>query len=141
MKPTGVFLFVDDDKDEHELLSIAVKQLGYTNHIVLCENGKEALEFMKSTNEDIFMILSDLNMPVMNGLEFKQNIESDPVLKAKAIPFMFHSNTGNYKEILKAYTLNIQGYFAKAMSIEGTIASLKKIVDFWTDCVHPKNLK
>jgi CheY-like chemotaxis protein len=140
MKPTGVFLFVDDDPDEHELLEIAVKRSGYTNHCVYCHNGREALDFLRNTNEEIFMILSDLNMPVMNGIELKTAIENDKILKSKAIPFIFHSNTGNEEEIKTAYTLNIQGYFAKAMLLEQTIKSLVKIVDFWTDCIHPKNL-
>jgi CheY-like chemotaxis protein len=141
MKPKGIFLFVDDDRDEHELLQIAVNKLGYTNEIVSCYNGKEALDFLNSTDKDVFMILCDINMPLMNGIELKQFIENEYHLKARAIPFMFHSNTGNENEIKFAYSLNIQGYFAKAMTVEGTIESLRKIVDFWTDCIHPKNLK
>ena len=140
MKPKGIFLFVDDDQDEHELLSIAVKKLGYSNEIVSCHNGKEALDFLRSTKKDLFIILCDLNMPLINGIELKQFIENDPDLKAKAIPFVFHSSTSSSAEIKFAYSLNIQGFFTKSMSIDGTIASLKKIVDFWTDCVHPKNL-
>ncbi|MDF2437333.1 MAG: histidine kinase [Bacteroidota bacterium] len=140
MKPTGVFLFVDDDPDEHELLQIAVKRSGYTNHCVFCSNGQEALDFLRTTNEEVFVVLSDLNMPVMDGLELKRAIENDNILKSKAIPFIFHSSTGNPEEIKTAYSLNIQGYFAKSMKLEGTIKSLNKIVDFWTDCIHPKDL-
>ncbi|MCW3105371.1 MAG: histidine kinase [Bacteroidetes bacterium] len=141
MKPSGIFLVVDDDPDEHELFTIAMAQLGLANKIVIRNNGKEALDYLKSTDTETFVILSDMDMPVMGGLEFKESIENDPELKGKAIPFIFHSNAGQREDIIKAYTLNIQGYFAKAMTLDGTIASLEKIIAFWTDCIHPKNLK
>jgi len=140
MKPTGIFLLVDDDPDEHELFRIAMDQLGLSNKIVIKSNGKEALEYLKSTDAEIFAILCDMDMPLMGGLKFKESIENDPDLKVKAIPFIFHSNDSKAEDIIKAYTLNIQGYFAKSMTLEGTKASLEKIIAFWTDCIHPKNL-
>lgn len=140
MKPTGVFLFVDDDTAEQTLLKIAVETLEYTNKIVFCFNGLEALEYLKKTTEKTFLILSDLNMPRMNGIELKQEIENIPKLKLKAIPFIFHTSSCRLSEIKAAYSLNAQGYFQKAQSIDGTIYSLEKIISYWTNCIHPKDL-
>jgi CheY-like chemotaxis protein len=139
-KPTGIFLFVDDDRDEHFLLKLAMKDLGLDNQLISCYNGTEALAYLKETKDEIFLILTDVNMPKMDGLELKRMVELIPELKAKAIPFFFHSNSASPAEVRSAYTLNIQGYLRKAIDMDGTINSLRRIIDLWTDCVHPKDL-
>ncbi|MBA3665838.1 MAG: response regulator [Bacteroidetes bacterium] len=139
-KPHGVFLFIDDDKDEHDLLEIAMKKTGLTNPIVNCFNGQEALNYLTTTKDSVFIVLCDLNMPQMDGLELKRRIEMLPELKTKAIPFVFHSNTSSTAEIKTAYSLNIQGFIPKSVSIEGTVSSLQRIVAMWTDVIHPKDL-
>lgn len=139
-KPKGVFVFIDDDKEEHFLLKMAMKNIGLGNQIVSCMNGQEAYNYLKETNDEIFIILSDMNMPIMDGLELKRLIEITPELKIKAIPFVFHSNSSSNAEIKAAYACNIQGYLRKAPSVEGTVKSLQRIIALWTDCVHPKDL-
>ncbi|MCW3075963.1 MAG: histidine kinase [Bacteroidetes bacterium] len=139
-KPKGVFVFVDDDTDELMFLKEAVKALGLTNQVVCCINGLEALNYLKETEDEIFMIVSDLNMPKMDGLELKRMIEITPELKIKAIPFVFHSSTSRDSEIKSAYALNIQGFFNKAPTVEGTAKNLFKLFSVWTECVHPKDL-
>ena len=57
-------------------------------------DGVEALSYLRETNDEIFIILCDLNMPKMDGLELKGMIELTAELKIKAIPFIFHTNTG-----------------------------------------------
>jgi len=58
--------------------------------------GEEALLYLKDTTDDIFLILSDLNMPRMDGLKLKRMIDLPPDIKIKAIPFFFHSNTSGF---------------------------------------------
>jgi CheY-like chemotaxis protein len=140
-KPIGTFLFVDDELQEHNLLKIAVLALGLDNKIVNCLTAQEAIDYMKETKDEIFAIFADLNMPKVDGLEFKRIVEITPDLKKRSIPFFFHSNTGSPAEIRTAYTLNIQGYLKKADSLQGTIASLKKVIELWTEVVHPNELE
>lgn len=140
-KPKGVFVFIDDDKEEHFLLKMAMKDIGLDNQIVSCMNGQEAYNYLKETKDEIFIILSDMNMPVMDGLELKRLVEITPELKIKAIPFIFHSNTSSTAEIKAAYATNIQAYIRKSPDLEGTIKSLQRIIAMWTDCVHPKDLE
>lgn len=140
-KPSGVFVFIDDDKDEHYLLKIAMKTIGLPNQVVSCMDGSEAYNYLKETKDEIFIILSDLNMPKMDGLELKRLIDMTPELKLKAIPFIFHSSTSSNEEIKTAYSLNIQAFVTKASSIDGTIKSLQHIIALWSDCVHPKDLE
>jgi CheY-like chemotaxis protein len=140
-QPKGLFVFVDDDPDEHELLKLAVERLGLSNEVKSFLDGEAALSFLKECREDIFMILSDLNMPMMDGLTLKRLIDLIPELKVKAIPFFFHSNTSSLAEMRSAYGNNIQGFLRKADSIDETVDSLTAIINLWTKCIHPKDIR
>ena len=138
--PIGNILFVDDETYEHDILKSALKTLKYKNKVVSAFNGLEALEYLKSTTEKTFFILCDINMPTMNGLDFKREIEGMPELKSKSIPFLYHSNSSSPANLKLAYTLNIQGCFQKADSLEGTISTIKLITSFFENCIHPYDL-
>lgn len=135
-----MFVFIDDDKGEHELLTLTVKAMGLNNKIVSCFDGLEALEYLKSTHDRIFMILCDMNMPRMDGLALKRIMDITPEIKLKAIPFFYHTSSASETEISAAYSLNVQGYFQKASSIVGTELSLTCIFNLWTNCIHPKSI-
>jgi CheY-like chemotaxis protein len=75
--PTGLILFIDDDKDEHHLFEESMKQVDSANKIKTFFNGQDALDFITSTREEIFFIISDVNMPKMDGMELKRRIESN----------------------------------------------------------------
>jgi len=138
-KPKGVFVFIDDDKDEHELLKIAMESLELNNQIKNFMDGEEGFRYLKKTKDSIFLILCDINMPKMDGLELKRMIDLTPEIKIKAIPFFFHSNSASPTEVRSAYTLGIQGYLKKADTLNGTIKSLENIIALWTTVVHPKD--
>jgi CheY-like chemotaxis protein len=137
--PKGSFVFIDDSKEERILLKEAMKELGVKNKNHFFKDGQEAFRFLKETKEDIFMILSDLNMPVMDGLQLKRLIELTPEVKLKAIPFVFHTQVESAAEVRAAYACNIQGYIRKASNLEGTVNSLRRIISMWTECIHPKD--
>ncbi|MDQ3108626.1 MAG: response regulator [Bacteroidota bacterium] len=139
-QPTGIFLFIDDNKDEQELFKSAIKALGLRNQLVCCFSGLEALNFLKQTKNDIFMIFCEVHMPKMDGFEFKRIIEKTIELKMKSIPFFFHSGKCTETEIKIAYTLDIQGFLKKANDLEGTIRSLYHVISLWTDVVHPNDV-
>jgi CheY-like chemotaxis protein len=140
-KPQGAFIFVDDDRDEHMLFKLALRDLDLNNKVHSCYDGHEALVFLRENNEEIFAIISDLNMPKMDGLELKRMIDLIPELKVKCIPFFFHSNSATTEEVSKAYSMNIQGYLRKAIKTEETVACLCCLINLWTKCIHPKDLK
>jgi CheY-like chemotaxis protein len=139
-KPEGVFVFIDDDPHELNLLKHAMKELQLDNQVVCCENGEEAFSYLKNTKDSIFIILSDMNMPRMDGLQLKRLIDITPELILKAIPFIFHSNTSSVAEIKAAYATGIQAFMRKANSLDETIDTLRRIIAVWTDVVHPKDL-
>jgi CheY-like chemotaxis protein len=141
IKPKGVLVFVDEDKYMHRLLKHCLKELKMDNQIVSCYNGEEALNYLKDTEDKIFMIFSEVTMPRIDGLELKRMIEMTPELKTKSIPFFYHTSVDLEAVIKVAYSLGIQGYFKKSPDSDKVMETLLRIFNFWTYCIHPKNLK
>lgn len=92
------------------------------------------------TEEQPFLILCDVNMPIMNGLELRDRIEQDPYLKDKAITFVFLNTSDNDALVLKAYKGTIQGFYKKENVFADLKASLQLIVGYWRSCLHPNKL-
>ena len=137
MSKNGPIILVDDDTDDQEILQELLKDLGVQNKIIICKNGQEAENFLRTTDDKPFIILCDINMPIMTGLELRAVIEADPFLREKSIPFIFLSTTGSQVAVRKAYDLTVQGFFQKQDSLEELRANLKRIVDYWRTCLHP----
>ena len=116
MAKEGPIIIVEDDADDHELLKEAFIKLEVDNELRFLNNGQEALDYLTSTKEQPFMILSDINMPVMDGLTLAETINSNDYLKSKSIPFIIFTTTENPLIVNRAYKLSVQGYFKKQNS-------------------------
>lgn len=84
----GPIIIIEDDKDDQEVYVEAIKAIGIPNEIYFFNDGREALDYLLNTEEQPFIILSDINMPGMTGLELKKVIQDDPYLCTKGIPFV-----------------------------------------------------
>jgi CheY-like chemotaxis protein len=107
------------------------------NKVLSAYDGDEGYKLILKNKDEIFLIISDMNMPRVNGLELKRLIEDTPELKLRAIPFIFHTSVAESLVVKEAYALNIQGYMAKQMDIKKTISLLEKFVGFWSETMHP----
>jgi len=133
----GPILLVEDDQDDQEFITDALQLLGVKNQVQIFDNGERALNFLLTSQEQPFLIISDVNLPVMNGLQLKAEIERNKYLKNKAIPFVFLSTSGDPKAVYEAFELCVQGFFVKENSYEGIQQQLKQIIDYWKSCKHP----
>jgi CheY-like chemotaxis protein len=121
------FLIVDDDKVSVMAMQRAMKKLKIVNETNVCVDGQHALEFLQANAEDIaglppYIVMLDLNMPRMGGLEFLDAIRADPKL-AQAVVFVFTtSDTPN--DVRSAYSRNIAGYIVKENPSETFAAAL-----------------
>ncbi|MDN3687413.1 response regulator [Cyclobacterium jeungdonense] len=136
-KITGKILLVDDQPYEELLLKEALASIDRFTDVEYIADPKEALIHLKENRDEIFLIISDINMPGMNGLEFKREIEKDRYLREKSIPFVFFSSDASNKTVKKAYSHSVQGYFKKAETIEAQGELLKIIFKYWASCLHP----
>ncbi len=137
----GSIILVDDDTDDQELLVNVFESLGITNEVQIFENGHEALLYLKQTPSQPFIIICDVNMPIMNGLELRRQINSNEFLRRRSIPFIFLSTSAEPHAINEAYEMDVQGFFVKERCYEGIQQQIKQIVDYWKECKHPNSDK
>lgn len=130
-------LIVEDDKDDCELLTTALLAIGIKNEFLCFQNPTDALAYLKTTENDTFLIISDVNMPMMNGFDFKKKINEDSRLNKKRIPFVFLSTAVSTYLVNEAYTLSIQGYFQKPNDLKSMNNVARSIIDYWNNCKHP----
>lgn len=136
-KLAGKIVLVDDERIEKELLVMALENLGIHVELNYFHDAFEALEYLRSTNDTIFIIISDMNMPKMNGLDFKKAIDSDPNLRVKAVPFVFSSTAATSHQLEEAYDYRLQGYFLKPHDINAIAKQLELIINYWVLSVRP----
>ncbi len=136
----GILILIDDEPYENELLKVALNKLDVDIEIKYFINGYDALDYLKYTKDHIFLIISDMNMPKMDGLELKKAIDRDIRLKKKAVPFIFQSSVIQNARVEEAYDLGVQGYFEKPPNVETMAKQIDRILGYWAICRHPNNV-
>ncbi len=135
----GPIILIEDDKDDQELMQDILHQVHISNELICFTNGREALQYLKTTSDQPFLILSDVNMPLMNGLELGALINEDEELKNKSIPFIFLTTTASTSAVKQAYNMSVQGFFEKGANIKEIGKMIRLIYDYWQLCRHPNN--
>ncbi len=136
----GPIILIDDDEEDKELFKEVLKALEVTHELLWCENGSEAWDLLSSLETPPFLILSDINMPKINGMELLKKIHENEEMRKKSIPFVFFSTTAKKKEVEAAYLMTVQGFFIKESNFEALKKSVRILVDYWTACIHPTSL-
>jgi DNA-binding NarL/FixJ family response regulator len=80
-----------------------------------------------------------VNMPEVNGLQFKKQIQEDDYLREKGIPFVFISTNASASAVRLAHQLGVQGYFQKPDSFDAIKRMLRTLFDYWEMCKHINN--
>jgi response regulator RpfG family c-di-GMP phosphodiesterase len=138
MIKTSPIILVEDDKDDYELFKNVLIDLNFRHKLIWFENSIEAFDYLITTEEQPFLIFSDINMHLQNGIEFKTKIDADKRLRRKSIPFIFYSTTIDREFVNRAYTeMMIQGFFQKAGDYNEMKHIIKVIIDYWECCQHP----
>lgn len=140
MSIPGPMIFVDDDEDDHDLLKVICKRLGVCEEIKFFHNGYDMLYYLRTTRDSPFIIMCDINMPHINGLELKKIINEDEVLRGKSIPFIFFSTAATGSQVLEAYQLMAQGFFLKGQNFDEIENTLRVVMDYWLKCKYPNSI-
>ena len=131
MPKSGPIIIVEDDHDDQDLLREVFQELKIPNLLRFFTSWMEALNYLLTTMENPFLIISDINLPTMNGFDFKISINQNEFLKKKNIPFIFLSTNADKTAIIKAYDVLAQGYFIKPVKLIDIKEMILKIVDYW----------
>ena len=137
MSKSGPILIVEDDHDDQNLLEEVFASLNISNELKFFDNGKTALDYLYTTADKPFLILSDVNLPGMSGPDLKKSINEDEKLRRKSIPFVFLTTSADPRSVAEAYELMVQGYFQKANKISDLKLMVNMIVEYWMESKSP----
>ncbi|MCE3282170.1 MAG: response regulator [Chitinophagaceae bacterium] len=135
----GPVIVIEDDADDRMLLDEVFRKLDYDNRIIFFPDGQAALDFLNLTEITPFLILSDINLPKLDGFALRSKIRMDAQLQIKCIPYLFFSTSSSQKSVVDAYSLSVQGFFIKQNSMAEMEKTIQVIMEYWTRCVSPNN--
>jgi CheY-like chemotaxis protein len=132
----GPLIILEDDDDEKMLLSEVIAKIGLTNEVKFFGTGIDLIDYLMTTKDRPFLIISDVNIPRMTGLEVKEKINQSDFLRRKSIPFVYFSTSATLSAVEKAYDLNAQGFFLKQNTISDIEKHLRIVFEYWKQCRH-----
>ncbi len=137
MNTLAPIIVIEDDDDDQSLILEAFTNLGYTNELLFFSDGHKALHFLNTSDVTPFLILSDINLPKLDGFELRDKIKTDIRLQHKCIPYLFFSTAINKEAVIKAYNLSVHGFFKKGNSMKALQKTIRVIMEYWTECAAP----
>ena len=138
MAKKGPIIIIEDDQDDQQILRDVFQELGEKKELVFFEDCDAAYNYLMSIPEKPFIIICDINLPKMNGIELKKRIDETDHLRKRAIPFIFLTTSDEQQTVDDAYRItNLQGYFKKGTSIQEIKKRINCILEYWQEAVHP----
>ena len=141
MNKGGPIIIIEDDIDDQDILRMVFESLDVKNEVLFYGDGIKALEYLNSTDVEPFIIFSDINMPILNGMELRSKIHENEDLRLKSIPYLFFSTSAEQQNVVDAYSKSIQGFFVKPSNFNEIQRTIKVIIDYWSTCVSPNYIK
>ena len=141
MNKTGPIVIIEDDVDDQDILIDIFKELNYDNKPIFFTDSLLALEYLTDTDIEPFLVLSDINMPKLNGMELREKVHNNEDLRLKSIPYLFFSTSAEQRHVIDAYSRSIQGFFVKPTSYDKIKKTIVKIVEYWQECESPNYIK
>lgn len=139
-KPLSI-LHIDDDQVDKMVIEKVIRKLGITTHLFHAGDGEEALDLLLGTNGKTApdprpdIIITDINMPRMNGLEFLKALRDDPNLRHMSVLIMTTSNDDVDRQ--EAYRHNVAGYVIKPVDIQEFENTFQILHAYWKLCEWP----
>lgn len=131
MRSRRPILLIEDDDLDAEAVRRALQELRVTNALVRVRHGEEALGHLRDgACERPGMILLDLRMPRMGGLEFLTALKADDELRR--LPVIILTTSGEAHDVLASFHLGVQGYMVKPMGYQPFVEMMRTIVQYWT---------
>ncbi len=123
-------LLIEDDMIEVMKLNRVKSSLQLNHNIIEANNGEDALSALEQKDNLPDIILLDLNMPKINGLEFLHILKNDEYLKY--IPTIILTTSNNQRDLLECYKLGIAGYVLKPLKYEDYVSKIEKLLAYWS---------
>jgi DNA-binding response OmpR family regulator len=132
----GRILMIEDDPRDVELTLTALDEYNLANEVVVTRDGKEGLDYLYCrgnfagrTSENPAVLLLDLKLPKVDGLEVLQQIKSDE--KLKMIPVVVLTSSREERDMVASYKLGVNAYVVKPVDFHEFINAIKELGVFW----------
>ena len=142
MPASKLILLAEDDPNDAELILYALADHPVSNEVVVAHNGVEALDYLfrqrafkHRAEVDPALVLLDLKMPKVNGLEVLQMIKADERLKL--IPAVMLSSSRQEPDLARSYALGANAYVVKPVEFPRFVDTIKQIANFWAFINEP----
>jgi CheY-like chemotaxis protein len=142
MANVGRILLVEDDPKDVELTLIALEDYNLANEVIVLGDGAEALDYLHSrgnfagrSSENPAVLLLDLKLPKVDGLEVLQQIKSDE--KLRAIPVVVLTSSREERDMITSYKLGVNAYVVKPVDFHEFVNAIKELGVFWAIINEP----
>ncbi len=134
----GIILLVEDNLDDVDLTLRAFKKNNITNPVIVAKDGVEALDYLRGTGtyagrdkrELPVVVMLDLNLPKINGMEVLRNIRQDEL--TRLIPVVILTSSVEQKDVVEGYQLGANSYIRKPVDFEQFVEAVKLLGLYWT---------
>jgi two-component system, response regulator len=138
-------LLVEDNQDDLDMTMRALRKANLTNHIQAVRDGAEAVDFIfcqgafagRKFESAPKVILLDLKLPKIDGMDVLKRIKSDP--RTKMIPVVVLTSSKEQKDVIESYNLGVNSYMVKPVNFEGFAATVKDLGMYWLLLNQPPN--
>jgi CheY-like chemotaxis protein len=138
----GRILIVEDDPNDVELTMTALGDYNLANEVVITRDGQQALDYLYSQGqyagrspENPAVMLLDLKLPKISGLEILQKIKADDRLKT--IPVVVLTSSNEEKDVMRSYSLGVNAYVVKPVEFHEFVNAVKELGAFWAIVNEP----
>jgi CheY-like chemotaxis protein len=145
MSQNGKILLVEDDPKDVELTLGALEDNNIANDVVVTRDGTEALDYLyrrgsyaARAEHDPLLILLDLKLPKVDGLQVLRQLKSDDRLKL--IPVVMLTSSNEEKDVVRSYNLGVNAYVVKPVDFDEFAAAIRQLGLFWTITNRPPQL-
>jgi CheY-like chemotaxis protein len=136
-------LLVEDSVNDIKLTTEALRAAGLANEIIVCRDGVEALDYLfrrgihtgRSEETCPAVVLLDLKMPRMDGLEVLASLRADP--RFKTLPIVMITSSAEEQDMVRSYNLGVNGYVVKPVTHDEFLAAIKEVGLFWAVANQP----
>ena len=132
------FLLVEDDEVDVMTMERAFEKGGIKDPLFVARTGAQAFEMLHDNAVPNIrrVVLLDLNMPGMNGLEFLQKLRADPELRVT--PVVVLTTSTHQRDLERAYELNVAGYLVKPVTFAAFVEVVKRLDAYWQTVEMPR---
>jgi CheY-like chemotaxis protein len=140
-------LLVEDNEDDLDMTLRALRKANLANRIQVARDGAEAMEFIfcegayaaRDMEDGPKVVMLDLKLPKIDGMEVLKRIKSDP--RTRAVPVVMLTSSKEQKDVIESYDLGVNSYIVKPVNFEGFAAAVENLGMYWLLLNQPPMLE